>query len=265
MIKNKKLNIEITGDGFPIVFIHSFLWDKTMWEPQIKELSKKYKCVNIDLHGHGKSDFLEKSNEYSLDQLTDDILDSLVDLNLKEYFYIGLSVGGMLAPYLYEKQKNKIKKMVIMDSYSGIENETLKLKYFNMLDIILKEKKVPEYIIKEVVPMFFSYKTLDKQLDIVDNFKKSLREIKEENIETIVTLGKAIFGRKNKLKDLKNIDIPVLFMGGEDDIPRPICESIEMNKIVKNSIYKKIPNSGHISNLENPDFVTKEIVLFLTK
>ena len=33
-----------TGQGETIIFIHSYLWDKNMWQPQIDFLKNKYKC-----------------------------------------------------------------------------------------------------------------------------------------------------------------------------------------------------------------------------
>lgn len=44
------------GKGETLVFIHSYLWDKSMWEPQIKFLKENYQCISIDLPGHGDSD-----------------------------------------------------------------------------------------------------------------------------------------------------------------------------------------------------------------
>lgn len=37
------------GKGETLVFIHSYLWDKEMWRPQIEELKKDFRCIAIDL------------------------------------------------------------------------------------------------------------------------------------------------------------------------------------------------------------------------
>ncbi len=262
-MKDKKLNVKIIGNGEPVVFIHSFLWDINMWEPQIKELSKKYKCILIDLWGHGESDLLDSSEEYPLEFLADDVMKTIESLNIDKYNYIGLSVGGMLAPYLLKKHSDKIDKIVIMDSYSGVEGKKEKDKYFMMFDLIEQIQYIPEKLASEIVPMFFSYKTIEKKEPIVEKFRESLLNMKKENINTIVSVGKGIFNRKNELDIYKETDKELLFMVGEDDVPRPYSETLEMHHFAKNSQFEVIPDAGHISNLENPNFVTKKLLEFL--
>ena len=94
--KNKKIKVNILGEGDPIIFIHSYLWDSNMWKPQLEELSKSFKCISIDLWGHGDSDFLNNEDTCSLKELTEDIVNIADQLNIKQFDYIGLSVGAML-------------------------------------------------------------------------------------------------------------------------------------------------------------------------
>ena len=54
---------------------------------------------------------------------------------------------------------------------------------------------------------------------------------------------------------MQKIDVPVIFITGENDIPRPFNEAKEMSMLVKNSKLFSVKNAGHISNLENPDIV----------
>lgn len=218
---NKSLNIDITGEGENLVFIHSFLWDNQMWEPQIKELSKNYRCINIDLWGHGLSDSLEDNEEYSLENLACDIKEALDLLNIDSYSYIGLSVGGMLGPILYSIDKKKIKKLILMDSYVGLEYEDSKNLYFQMLGKVKLDKKVIPELAEKIAPMFFAPENTAKNFKLLKDFYSHLISLKEKNINTIVALGRGIFGRKNNIPLLEEIDIPTLFLVGESDIPRP--------------------------------------------
>ena len=99
-----KFSYQEKGTGETIIFIHSYLWDSEMWREQVELLSKKYHCLAIDLPSHGKENFDLKKG-YSLSNLAKDIVDFIDEKNIKEFYYIGLSVGGMLAPYLYELKK----------------------------------------------------------------------------------------------------------------------------------------------------------------
>lgn len=260
---NKNISIQIKGDGEPIFFIHSYLWDKNMWNPQVQELSKKYKCITIDLWGHGESDFLDEEEECSLSTLTDNIIEIADILNIDKFNYIGLSVGAMLGTYLGLNYDERIKKMVLLDGYSGAESIETKNGYFEMLKIIKELGYIPKNLIDIITPMFFSKAENEIKGQLYQYFSQKLMVEKTTNINTVVKLGEAIFGRENLLEDMDKIKVPILFMVGEEDIPRPIFESQKMNVLVKGSKLVIIPKAGHISSLENPNFVTEQIFDFL--
>ncbi|MGL5633816.1 MAG: alpha/beta fold hydrolase [Sarcina sp.] len=115
---NRVLAYNSVGSGECIIFLHSYLWDSTMWNSQIDLLKDHYTCISIDLYGHGESGLLE--NSISLEELASDIKELIDSFNLDRYSLVGLSVGGMLIPYIHSMDNSKIKEMVIMDSYSGI-------------------------------------------------------------------------------------------------------------------------------------------------
>lgn len=252
-----KFSYSCEGKGETLVFIHSYLWDKNMWEPQIKFLKEYYQCISIDLPGHGQSSVLDDRENISLRDLAKELTKFIDELEVEKYIYIGLSVGGMLAPYMYEYHKEKIKKIVIMDSYVGIEPEEKKKMYFSMLDTIDLIKKVQENMAEKIAEMFFSPIVSEKRTKLYKTLYANLVNISAEKIDTIVKIGRIIFGRENAIEILKNIDIQVVFITGEYDIPRPFEEAREMANYVKDSKLFLVENAGHISNLENYDRVNE--------
>lgn len=242
------------GKGEVLVFVHSYLWDKEMWKPQVEELKKDFRCIVIDLPNHGESKNINES--FSLRELAKEISIFLKGIKIEKYTYIGLSVGGMLAPYIYDYDKDRINKMIIMDSYVGEEPLKTKELYFSMLDTIEKAKFVPDILIEKIAPMFFS-PFIDKTGMLYKSFVENLKMIQGERVEGIVKLGRAIFGREDALNLLSEIEKPTYFIVGEYDIPRPYNESVEMATYIKNSKVIKIKNAGHISNLENVEETNK--------
>lgn len=73
----------------------------------------------------------------------------------------------MLAPYLYQLDKDRIEKIIIMDSFSGAEPEQTKNLYFSMLDTIEKSRKIPDQLVEKIAPIFFT-----PMIDKVENFFK---------------------------------------------------------------------------------------------
>lgn len=236
------------GKGKTIIFVHSYLWNREMWQPQLDFFKKNFRCIAIDLPYHHKDS--KADNISSLADLAKEIKNFIEELKIDEYIYVGLSVGGMIAPYLYNLDKDKISKLIIMDSFSGDEPLETKHLYFALLDKIEKEEKISEEVASKIAPIFFKPK-IDKNSDLYQNFFNRLKNFSSEELKGIVKLGRIIFGRENSLELLKNIKVPTYFLTGEFDIPRPFEEAETMKNYVENSEVFKISNAGHISNLEN--------------
>lgn len=259
---NKKFAYTSEGEGEILVFIHSFLWDKEMWRPQIDFFKDNFKCISIDLLGHGDSSNLSENTEiYSIEEISKDVIEVLNELGVDKYHYIGLSVGGMLAPYIAEDKRTK--SITIMDSYVGREPLKTQEGYFQMLNSIKKLQFIPEPMVDVIAPMFFSPETTQKKTELYLNFHNHLLNLPKEKIDTIVATGFGIFGRNDALERLEKITIPTLYLSGEFDIPRPTEESKEMSHLTKNSDFKVIEGAGHISNLENPMRVNNYLKEFL--
>ena len=239
------------GKGETIIFVHSYLWDKEMWQPQVEFLKNDFRCISLDIN-------INFDKISSLKDLAKEIKKFIDELKIEKYIYIGLSVGGMLAPYIYNLDKGKISKLIIMDSFCGDEPIQMKQLYFSMLDTIEKAEKIPEELINRIAPIFFSPQ-IDKTSKLYLDFAQRLREFSKENLKDIVKMGRIIFGRENSLELLKEIKIPTYFLTGEYDIPRPFHETEIMSKYVVNSKLFKIEKAGHISNLEN-SFETNKIL-----
>ncbi len=73
-------------------------------------------------------------------------------------------------------------------------------------------------------------------------------------------LGRIIFGRDDILPRLHELDAKrTVVMCGDQDKPRPPSESMEMAELI-GCPHILIPEAGHISNLENPEFVNRTLL-----
>ena len=253
-IGNATCHYQDVGEGHPILFGHSYLWSSEMWEPQIDELSKHFRCIVVDLWDHGKSGHLNEDTK-TLEDISEDYFALMQHLGLDEFSVVGLSVGGMWGTYLALNHKNAVKSLVIMDTYLGSEPAVSQEQYNLMLDMIYNAKKFPEPLIEEITPLFFSSNTIEYKKEIVEAFKDSLRNYDPEMIPGLTRLGKIIFSRENLLPRFNELTMPSLVFVGEDDLPRPVSESKEMADLLPNAKLHVIEKAGHISNLERPDLI----------
>lgn len=263
-IDGRKLHYTDQGEGFPILFGHSFLWDIEMWAPQLKALSRHYRCLAVDLWDHGKSDHLN-ADSYTLPKLADDYWQFTQALGLEKFAVVGLSVGGMWGVELTLAHPEAVSALVIMDTYVGAEPKITLDRYLAMLANMVEKKSVSEELASAIAPLFFSPKTCVDRPQMVKALKARLMAISSANIPGIATLGRMIFTRQDLLARLPEIHQPTLVVVGADDIPRPPSEAKEMVDRFNNAKLAVIKDAGHIANLEQVAEVTELLSSFFEK
>ncbi len=103
-----------TGTGLPIIFLHAFPLNRTMWAEQEAALSSQFRVITIDLRGHGESD--APLWHYSLNQAADDVRALLDHLSIAQALFVGLSMGGYILLAFYRKYAVLVKGMVLADT-----------------------------------------------------------------------------------------------------------------------------------------------------
>ena len=252
------------GHGPVVVLGSSYLWDQSMWAPQIDALSEHYRVIVPELWGHGQSGRLPEGMN-SLDDLSRQTLALMDHLEIDCFNLVGLSVGGMWGARLALAAPERVKSLVLMDTYVGVEPEPTRLYYFSLFDKIEASGAIPEPLLDIIVPIFFR-PGIDPQSALYQQFRATLAALPTERLkDSIVPLGRIIFGRDDILPRLPGLDAKrTLVMYGDQDKPRPPSEALEMAELIGCG-HVLIPQAGHISNLENPEFVTEALLAFLKR
>ncbi|NIY81782.1 alpha/beta fold hydrolase [Vibrio hepatarius] len=252
------------GQGPVVVFGHSYLWDSNMWAPQIAALSDKYRCIVPEFWAHGDSQFAPETTR-SLTDYAKQIVALMDHLNIDEFSIVGLSVGGMWGTEVVNLVPQRVKSLVLMDTFVGLEPEVMHNKYFAMLDTIAQAQVVPEAIVEAVTPLFFARNAQQDSPELVNGFRQHLASLAGEQAVEVARMGKMVFGRRDQFEDIEKFALPVLIAVGQEDTPRPVLESYLMQDCIAGSELVQIPQAGHISNLEQPEFVSQMLEQFLAK
>lgn len=261
-INSKTMHYLDKGEGPVLIFGHSYLWDNEMWAPQIEVLSEHYRCIVPDLWSHGQSD-AAPGNTRNLTDYAKDVLSLIDHLKIETFSLIGLSVGGMWAAELTLLAAERVESLVLMDTFVGLEPEVTHSKYIAMLDIISELQKVPEVIIEQIMPMFFAGNVEQENPELLRKFHNGLQSIAGQQAIDVAQIGRMVFERRDAFDDIEKFSLPTLIMVGMQDTPRPPFESQLMQDAISGSQLVLIPDAGHISNLEQPEFVSDKLVTFL--
>ncbi|MBZ9783466.1 alpha/beta fold hydrolase [Pseudomonas sp. REP124] len=252
------------GTGPAVLLAGSYLWDQAMWAPQIAALSQNHRVIALDLWGHGESGALPAGTT-SLDDIARQALALLDHLDIDRVTLVGLSVGGMWGVRLALSAPQRLNGLVLMDTYVGVEPEATRQYYFSLFKMIEDTGVIAPQLLDIVVPIFFR-PGIDPQSALYQDFRAKLASLSPERLrESVVPMGRITFGRDDLLPRLGELDAAsTLVICGDQDKPRPPSEAQEMAELIGCPCVL-VPEAGHISNLENPQFVTDALLAFLSK
>lgn len=262
VIDGQPLHYIDQGNGPVVLLGSSYLWGVEMWAPQIEALSQQYRVIVPELWGHGESGPLPAQTR-SLDDLARQALALLDHLDIEQINLVGLSVGGMWGARLALLAPHRVNSLVLMDTYLGAEPESTRQYYFSLFKMIEDAGAIPEPLLEVIAPIFFR-PGIDRESALYQDFRMSLQTYSRERLlDSIVPLGRLIFSRGDVLEQLPHLDADTTqVMCGEQDKPRPPAEAKEMSELIGCSLIL-IPDAGHISARENPEYVNEALLTFL--
>jgi 3-oxoadipate enol-lactonase len=247
-----------TGTGLPIVFLHAFPLNRTMWAEQEAALSLQFRVITIDLRGHGESD--APLWHYSLDQAADDVRALLDHLSITQALFVGLSMGGYILLAFYRKYADRVKGMVLADTRAQDDTPEGKAGRFKMAQIAYKQG--PSAIADIMIPKLLSPATIQTRPEIVQRIRTM---IEENQISGIVGDLMAMAERPDSVPFLNQITCPTQIIVGELDQATPPADAKLMADQIRNSRIAIIPNAAHLANLEQPGEFTEIVTEFSRK
>jgi pimeloyl-ACP methyl ester carboxylesterase len=118
-----RLYVEATGDGPPVLFVHEFAGDHRSWEPQVRALSRRYRCIAYNARGYPPSDVPEDAAAYSQARAVEDAIAVLDALDVDRGHVVGLSMGGFATLHLGLRHPDRARSLVVAACGYGAQPE----------------------------------------------------------------------------------------------------------------------------------------------
>ena len=254
-IKGKKMMYYMYGTGKPVVLIHGFGEDHSIWHNQIKN---QYQLIIPDLPGSGAS---ELYNNISIEGMAD-IIKTIVVESIQspgeKIVLVGHSMGGYIALAYAEKYPEDLAGLGLFHSTS----------YADSKEKIINRKKGIEFIethgafafLKTTLPNLFSAITKEQQPELVESL---IEKSSHFSASALVTYYEAMIDRPDRRDILKQSKIPVMLIMSENDQAIPIADSLEQSSLPEKSYITILKNSGHMGMVEEPMESNQAISRFL--
>ena len=254
------LNISYDDLGIgevPIIFIHGFPFDKSMWQPQMDFLVKTNRVIAYDIRGFGQS--TAGREKESIKVFAEDLIKFMDALEIPKAIVCGLSMGGYILLNAVFSDPDRFEAIVLSDTQCIGDSAEVKEKRFTSISQVMAGG-IEEFT-QSFVERIFCNLTKNTKSDIVDTIKTSMLATSPQTI----TRGlRALAQRKGMCASLNKIAIPTLILCGMEDLVTPPAQSEYLHQQIENSSMHLIAQAGHLSNLEQPDEFNNLIFNFIS-
>jgi len=251
-----KIHYEVSGNGPTVVLGHSLLCDTTMWRGVAPRLAERYRVINVEARGHGRS---TAPGPFTLEDLADDWRRILDAEKVDRAFLVGLSMGGMTSMRLALSAPSRVAGMVLIDSNADREEAARRLRY-GALAAVYRRLGLIRPLVGPIAAILFGRTTLTERKQLVDDLAAVVRRHDRHQLPQAI---RAVFRRGPILERLSAIDCPTLIVVGEEDKATPVIKSRRMANAIRGARLDVVGRVGHLSALEDPDAIASRVLGFL--
>jgi 3-oxoadipate enol-lactonase len=247
------------GAGMPLLLVHGFPLDHSMWNAQLEALGRQWRAIAPDLRGFGASQ--ASPGTASMEQMADDLAALLDTLQIAEpVVLIGLSMGGYVAFEFLRRHPHRLRGLVLCDTRAVPDTAEAAAGRHKLAAQVLEQGAGP--VADAMLPKLFGAHTRESNPDAIEATRHVILANQPAGIAAAL-LGMA--GRADMTADLPGIALPTLIIVGQDDAISTVDEMRGMARSIPGCEFVVIPRSGHMTPLENPVAFNEAVEQFLTR
>ena len=248
----------LSEDAPWLTLIHGVGGSSIVWFKQVREFSKHFNVLVVDLRGHGRSRDLFTAymgREYTFEDISMDVIDVLDHLKIKKSHFMGVSLGTILIRVIAELDPDRVESMTLAGAITRLNIRS------RFLVWVAK-------VFKPVIPFMWLYRLFARILMPNKRHKESryifikeAQKIYRREINRWFKLLKDV----NPLLQYQveqNPPIPTLYVMGDEDhlFLKPVRTLVSMNEMAELVTLK---NSGHVCNVDQPEAFNKHAIRFI--
>ncbi|MGW2948853.1 alpha/beta fold hydrolase [Streptomyces eurythermus] len=239
----------------PLVLVHGHPFDRTMWDPQLAEFSAGRRVIAPDLRGYGASPVTPGT--VPLSRHADDIAELLDHLAVDSFVLAGLSMGGQIVMECYDRFGDRIRGLVLADTFPAAETPEGKRGRNAMADRLLAEgmRGYADEVLEKMVAPY-------ADAGVKAHVHRMMTATPPQGAAASLR-GRA--ERPDYRTLLTKVTVPALVLVGADDTYTPVADAEEMHAALPDSALHVVEGSAHLPNLERPEEFNRHLAAFLTR
>lgn len=254
----KKVNIDgldlayaRRGQGAPLVLIHGYPLDHSIWEPLAPFLEHDFDLIIPDLRGFGESEVMQADN--SIVDYASDIAGLLTHLKIRKAYIAGHSMGGYVALAFAREYEQRVAGLALVSSQMAADPPQRKE------GRLATAQQVTENGVDSVAD------AMAPKLSVVPGWKEFARGlILKQSRAGIAAALRAMAGRPDSSDIFKTFPFPVVIVHGDADELIPVQKGKEMKAAHPAAHFVELPGAGHLPMMEQPENVGEALRFFQT-
>jgi len=261
-LPDSEIYYEVIGSGPPLIFAHGLGGNHLSWWRQIPHFYDRYTCITFSHRGFSLSSNL--SGRYGASVFADDLGSLIEHLDIKEVNLVAQSMGGWTALNYALRDTSNIKSLV-MASTTGELNfnlinhpEIKKLNEWKISSEKIKTDLDSRGLLAATGPRMEMEQPMMNLLysQIYDLTPNAYKDLVRKEIRNTRILPP---------DNLNRLNIPVLFIVGDEDVVFPPGAAAAAASIIEKSSFERIPEAGHSVYFERPEIFNNLIDNFLAE
>jgi pimeloyl-ACP methyl ester carboxylesterase len=259
-----KIHYVTMGQGPLLVMIHGFPDYWYSWREQMPALSKHFQVVAIDQRGYNKSDQPQGVENYALPKLVEDVHAVVKHFKQEKAVIVGHDWGGIVAWTFAMTYPDKTDRLVILNlpHPKGLARELANNPEQQKNSQYARNFQQPDAASK-LKPEFLVFWVKDPEAK-----KKYVEAFQRSSIEGMLNYYKANYPREpyTDTREFPPVKCSVLmFHGLKDTALLPGALNDTWKWLEKDLTLITVPSAGHFVQQDAAEFVTKNMVRWLTQ
>ncbi|MGI8874182.1 MAG: alpha/beta fold hydrolase [Egibacteraceae bacterium] len=232
------------GEGPPLVLVHGAAEDGRVWQPQLAALADEFTLVAWDEPGAGRTS--DVPAKFGLADYAHCLATLIEALALGPAHVAGLSWGGTVIQELYRHHPEVVASLILVDTYAGwkgsLPEEEVRARVAGARQMLAAPAE-------EFDPTFPGLFAGDPPAELVPLLGQIAAAVRPESLRKALS----VMAEADQRDLLPRIAVPTLLIWGELDVRSPLSVARQFEQAISDTKLVVIPNSGHLSNLEQPE------------
>jgi pimeloyl-ACP methyl ester carboxylesterase len=251
------LTVNEFGKGHPVVLLHGFPMDHSVWDHQVQTLAARYRMITPDLHGLGFSKSCP--GKITVEQWAGALVGMLDTLRIDVPIVLGgLSMGGYIAFQFFQSHRARLAGLILCDTRAAAD--TAQAAAGRLETAARLERDGTWFLPESMLPRLLAPATLDGRIDVVERLRRTMLAGDQFTYAAIL---RGLAERPDFTPLLPKIDCPTLLLVGRHDVISPVAEMTAIARAIPHARLGEIEDAGHVTPLEAPEAVTLAMCEFL--